>query len=573
MTRPARPVVALLAPLLVAGGCGQPPTVHEDPGCPDGLPADAEGPGVPPEVDGRLVINELMAKNVLTTVDEAGEVADWIELYNPTSQPIPLGGYTLTDDLHQPHKCTLPASAVVPAQGYLVLWADGRPEAGPTHLNFRLAKDGGEVGLARPDGSWIDRIAYDAQEVDFSAARTPDGSDHWQILWHPTPGAANPAGDGQPVGPEVASEPPEQVPAAGDLSERILGYDVIPELALEVPPDSLAALAVDPRTAAPAYLVYDGRTYGPVGINIKGQETFMPFDQKPSLRIKVGKFAPGARFFGLKDLTLNNMASDFSMMHERLAYLIARTAGVPASRSNHALLTVNGQFYGLYANVETVRKRMIARWFDDASGPLHEAEDADFVGAQIAAGFDHKDGPDDRSLLMRLAQALTLPSADTAIAEAGRSANLAQFRRFWALCSVIAQFDSMPYSVPGDDYFAYADPTSGRLWFVPWGMDETFYSVQHDVLQIHSVLARRCMESPACFQDYVDQTWELQALLEQMDMLGERERVIAQIAPYVELDTRKPYTTGQVAASQQDLYWFFRERRRELERMLPPASQ
>ena len=52
------------------------------------------------------------------------------------------------------------------------------------------------------------------------------------------------------------------------------------------------------------------------------------------------------------------------MMHERMAYWVARQAGgIPASRANHAQLTINGQPYGLYTNVETVKKRILRRWF------------------------------------------------------------------------------------------------------------------------------------------------------------------------------------------------------------------
>ena len=40
-----------------------------------------------------------------------------------------------------------------------------------------LAREGGDLALMRPDGSFIDRMHYGAQETDFSAAREPDGSE------------------------------------------------------------------------------------------------------------------------------------------------------------------------------------------------------------------------------------------------------------------------------------------------------------------------------------------------------------------------------------------------------------
>ncbi len=536
----------------------------------DAMGPDATVPTVPPEVDGRIVINEVMVKNALTIDDETGQPSDWIELYNPTDQDLSLHGYAITDDLARPLAFHLDG-LIIRAGGHLVLWADGRAEVSPFHVGFELDVDGGELGLARPDGTYIDRVRWDKQETDFSFARTPDGSDGWELTWNVTPGDGNADGDGNPMGLEDPDAPPELIAAAGDVSGHVLDYDRIPQLEIQVSAQNAAALEAQPFTYVQANLVFEGRTYGPVGLRLKGQNSFLPFSQKPSLRINVGEYVEDAEFWGLEDLTLNNMRSDFSMMHERLAYWVMRQAGVPASRANHLRLTVNGQNYGLYTNLETVKKKMIGRWFSDAEGSLFEATDVDFVASMVPR-YELEAGPDDRSRLLGVASALTMPSADAAISAAGQHADLNAFRRFWAVCSVIGQFDSFPYSMPGDDYFVYSDPTSGRLHFAPWGMDETFYSGSHDVTGVSSVLARRCRESPACWNAYVQQVWDVLALTESMDLAGERVRVMQQIAPYVAADTRKPYTDAQVAQSQSDLYWFITERRQKLSTMLTPPS-
>ena len=247
----------------------------------------------------------------------------------------------------------------MPARGYLVLWLDGNPEAGPTHVAARLNKAGGSVGLARPDGSYIDQLTYGAQETDLSAAREPDGAAGvGDRVARRRRAQRIRAGSGQ--GGTPAADP-EAVPTAGDPSDRILGYDQMPQFSLTIGAAEIQSLRTAPDIYVPATLTYDGRDYGPVGVQLKGMQSFEPIDGKPSLHINIDKFAPAAAFFGLKDLTLNNMHSDFSMMHERIAYWVARQAGVPASRANHALVTVNGQSYGLYTNVETVKKHILSR--------------------------------------------------------------------------------------------------------------------------------------------------------------------------------------------------------------------
>jgi spore coat protein H len=551
------------------------------PAPPDAAPAST----FPPEIDGRIVINEIMASNGLTLKNEAGLAGDWIELHNPTDRPVPLAGYALTDDFNVPAKAVIPAGVVLPARGHLLLWLDGAADRGPTHLPLRLASEGGSLGLARPDGSFISRLVYGAQATDFSAAREPDGSDRWTIEWHPSPGSANPAGTGRPLGLPGAGAPPEQVPAAGDLSETLLGAQALPELGITVDADGVSRLLANPTTYVPATLVFQGRSYGPVGLRLKGSASFEPFDRKPSLRINVDEYVPDAEFFGLKDLTLNNMHSDQSMMHERLGYWIARQAGLPASRSSHALVSINGQPAALYANVETVKRRMLKRWFNNPDGALYEATEVDFTTTN--ALYPHSDGRprddiplyelkgkvDDRSLLYALAQALTLPSPDAAMAAAANHLNVAEFHTFWAVTAIMGNFDVMPYSVPGDDYFVYANPEDRKLYLMPWGIDETFEAGDIDIVNtVYSVLAKTCAASRACLQQFVDRVWAILDKLEAMDWQGERVRIAQQIAPHTVRDVRKPYTDAQVAEQQENMKYFIRERRMTLGRFIPPPA-
>src|SRR5204862_352666 len=110
--------------------------------------------------------------------------------YPGTDTDVPLGGYAVTDDFAMPGKGLIADGPVVPAHGYLTLWLDRGASAGATHVAAALNVAGGVVGLARPDGSFIDRLTYGAQEVDLSASREPDGAAAWTIEWRVSPGAA-----------------------------------------------------------------------------------------------------------------------------------------------------------------------------------------------------------------------------------------------------------------------------------------------------------------------------------------------------------------------------------------------
>jgi len=138
-----------------------------------------------------LCVNEFMASNSLTVADDTGEYPDWLELHNLTDSAIELDGYSVTDNLSDPDKHVLGGGLVLPAGGYLLLWADGLSGVGPDHLGFKLAAEGEEVGLYGPEGQAINTLTYDEQVTDWSAARMPDGSLTWEIDTSPTPGASN----------------------------------------------------------------------------------------------------------------------------------------------------------------------------------------------------------------------------------------------------------------------------------------------------------------------------------------------------------------------------------------------
>jgi hypothetical protein len=118
-----------------------------------------------------IQINEVLAANDTTNPDNTdfADYADWIELHNTTNQSKSLNGYYLTDDLTLPARWPFPAGATIPANGYLLVWADGF-DAGPGerhvrtaspwdsfttrryHTNFKLGSAGEAVGLFKGEG-------------------------------------------------------------------------------------------------------------------------------------------------------------------------------------------------------------------------------------------------------------------------------------------------------------------------------------------------------------------------------------------------------------------------------------
>jgi hypothetical protein len=524
-----------------------------------------------PLADEALTINELMTVNVLSAQDEMGHAVPWIEIHNPGGADASLAGWGVSNDPAKPLQATVPAGVTVPARGYTILWLDGSTDEGPTHLAVTVSPEGGTIALARPDGTFTTQLTYGAQVVDVSAAREPDGSDNWATDWRVSPGAANPDGSGQPL----TGAPPETIAAAGDLSGGLLGDDVMPQIELQISDDGIAALRSQPDGWVQATIVYQGRSYGPVGVNLKGTGSFEPIDQKPAFRVSVDKFAKGARLLGIKELLLNNMGTDPTMMRERLGYWLGRQVSdgsVPTSRCTHAWVVMNGTALGLYAAVEEPKAQMIARYFQDPNGPVYTIHYADFAAAYLS-NFQLQDGPDDPSLIDGLSTALAMTPADAAMTAAAQYVDLHAFARYWALMVVTGHWGGWPYAPDpqpaGANAGLYADPTSHHLYFIPEGINDMFTTSDFDFIKLaKSVLAKTCAETPSCFQDFAAQVHEILDKADQLDWAGENDRIAAQIATMTTQDTRKPFSDADVAMYQQQLRYFLTGRRTWIDKYL-----
>jgi hypothetical protein len=141
-----------------------------------------------------LFINEIMSSNTSTITDENGEYDDWIEIYNPNSTAVNVAGYYITDDFSNQTKYQIPTSsniAIVPPNGYLIIWADNQTEQGALHTNFGLSSNGEKVGLYTPDLAVVDTVSFGVIPADQSYGRQSDGHPNWIIFTSPTFSASN----------------------------------------------------------------------------------------------------------------------------------------------------------------------------------------------------------------------------------------------------------------------------------------------------------------------------------------------------------------------------------------------
>ena len=128
-----------------------------------------------------LVINEVMANNVTTIMDETGDYDDWIELYNNSNTPISTNGLLFSDNPLNLDKWDLP-NIVVNPNSYFIIWADEDGNTGDNHANFKLSNLGEQLILSNSDSSIVDAEFIYPQNDDIAYGRFPNGIGSFTML-------------------------------------------------------------------------------------------------------------------------------------------------------------------------------------------------------------------------------------------------------------------------------------------------------------------------------------------------------------------------------------------------------
>lgn len=367
-----------------------------------------------------------------------------------------------------------------------------------------------------------------------------------------------------------------------DLSEELFDPDHVVEVTIELAPadwdtlrhqtrgigevifgeDCQAEPFASPFTYFPADVTVDGVFLPQTGVRKKGFIGSL-HDEKPSLKLDFQEYLPDVTAHGVKRMTLNNGRQDPAMIRQCLVYQLFASAGLPSSRCNFAHVTVNDIDLGVYVNVEPVKKPMLRRHFDDDDGNLYEGTLSDFRDGWMGT-FEQKTNKDmpDQSSLLRLATTLAGPDTDL-VANLSEDLNVDQFIDFWAMEVLTAHWDG--YASNTNNFFVYDDPTTGRLMFLPWGVDGVLGNTDapHSVFA-SGLLARRLYADDAARAQYrtslqamLDSVWDEDALLAEIDRM---EALILPIPGYAfdddlpaAIDGVRAFVSGRRALLQPEL--------------------
>ncbi|MEM6963840.1 MAG: CotH kinase family protein [Bacteroidota bacterium] len=290
-------------------------------------------------------------------------------------------------------------------------------------------------------------------------------------------------------------------------SDYIFDQDELPTFEINLPTTHLQMIDSDP--AAEEYvegsLTFEGETISPVGVRYKGSvgafvnclsgdNIFQPSGKKEctklSMKIKINWDGREEKFFGLKKLQLHAQNLDASQMRERLAYWLFREMGVPAPRSIHARVVINGQYQGLYALTEQIDGRFTRYHFENGKGnlykeiwPLNMDGNPRSEQTYIAHLKTNEDENPSAILMRTFAQE---------VADADDNNIKAVIEQWMDINKIIAytvvdrtiRVDDGPFhwycsggSCEPHNFYWYEDPVAERMHLIPWDMDNAFENI------------------------------------------------------------------------------------------------
>jgi spore coat protein CotH len=140
------------------------------------------------------------------------------------------------------------------------------------------------------------------------------------------------------------------------------------------------------KAGAEGYIVFDGCTingisYDSVGVKYKGNSSYSAANAKNPLHIKLDFVRVGQAYQTVSDLKLSNVKSDPSFVRETLSYeLLGNYMHVP--RANYARVYINGAYYGLMTNVESINKPFLSEKFYSNNGTFVKCNPKSVTGGQ-----------------------------------------------------------------------------------------------------------------------------------------------------------------------------------------------
>lgn len=265
---------------------------------------------------------------------------------------------------------------------------------------------------------------------------------------------------------------------------------LVPRVDILINPDTLDWIYdnVESDTEFHATFVFDNGnihdTITPVGFRLRGNTS--RYSYKKSFKVSFNTWTQGGKYYGVEKLNLNGEHNDPSICRSKIAWDIMRNLGIQAPRANHVQVYINGDYYGLYINVEHIDEEFAKSRFNYNDGNLYKClypADLDYLGNdpdlyKLMSGdrrvYELKinEEQDDYTDLAEFIDVLN-NSANTELkCELDEKFNIYDYLKVIAADVLTGNWDG--YIFNKNNYYLYHNTSTGKLEYIPYDIDNTF---------------------------------------------------------------------------------------------------
>src|SRR3954466_12110416 len=333
----------------------------------------------------------------------------------------------------------------------------------------------------------------------------------------------------------VAAKHIKEISAPG--AEIFDNKTVLP-LRIEISSTELATLRKDDRKDVRATVWEGTNVYHDVGLHVKGAAGSRRAidDVKPALTLNFQKFTPHQRFHSLRKIHLNNSVQDGSYLTENICSELYRKAGVPTPRVTYATLELNGTKRGLYVVKEGFTRELLGMYFKRKDGNLYDGGFLREVDQPLALDLEGEGDVKDWADLKALVKACRISDPDERFAELSKVLDMDRFITYAALQIMTWDWDG--YVMNRNNYRVYHDRDTGKMVFMPHGMDQMFWETDHQPIPVpnrfNSLVANAVISTPQGRRLYKQRFGEVFTNVFQIELLTNRVNQLgALLMPYV----------------------------------------
>lgn len=230
---------------------------------------------------------------------------------------------------------------------------------------------------------------------------------------------------------------------------------------------------------------YFDETIDSIGFRLRGNTSRDA--KKKSFKVSFNSFTKGKKFHGVEKLNFNGEHNDPSIIRSKLSFNHFNTIGMKASRASHIEVYINGQYFGIYINVEHVDEEFLKKNFTDDTGNLWKClypADLKDLGDDVnkyknllnngtpAYELSTNETEGDFNSLVRLIKVINRTSADAIPDSIESLISIPELFKYNAINLLVGSWDD--YWSLMNNYYLYFEPQKGMFHIIPYDYDNTF---------------------------------------------------------------------------------------------------